>query len=93
MLNFHFFECDLLYSHVEDLAFLMNSEESEEDGAFSVRLLPWRSKKATDLYSLDKKHEKRCSVRSKRMTFERRDGDVSDRERPVEGSVPEWCLT
>ena len=49
---------------------------------------------ATDLLcGLDKKHEKRCSKRSKRMTFERRSGDVSDRERPEDGTVPQWCLT
>ena len=28
---------------------LMSSEDSEDDGTFSVRPLPWRSEKATDI--------------------------------------------
>ena len=72
---------------------LMSSEDSDEDGTFIVRPLSWRSKKAADFYhSLDTKFEKRQSIRSRLMTFQRQEGMVSDRLPPPPGSVPTWCL-
>ena len=72
---------------------LMSSEDSEEDGTFTVRPLPWRSSRAVQIYhSLDEKHERRQSARSKLMTFHRREGMPSDREKPSAEAVPAWCL-
>ena len=72
---------------------LMSSEDSDDDGTFSVRPLPWRSSRASEIYhSLDEKCEKRKSTRSRRMTFTRGKGMPSDRQKPVAGSVPAWCL-
>ena len=71
---------------------LMSSEESEDDGTYTIRPLPWRSEKATDLfYCLDTKSDKKRSKRSRRMTCERLQGPPSDREKPKE-SVPSWCV-
>lgn len=72
----------------------MSSEDSDDDGSFNVRQLPWRSEKATEiLYALDNKHTKKVYVRSRRMTFARTDGDMSDRDWPEPGTVPQWSLT
>ena len=73
---------------------LMSSEDSDDDGgSFNVRPLPWRNEKVTEFfYALDSKHERRLSVKSKRMTYERRDGLASDRQCPATGSVPGWCI-
>lgn len=72
---------------------LMSSEESDEDGSFTIRPLPWRSDKVNRLFkNLDSKHEKKQSRKSKMMTSVRKEGDASDRPQPAEGSVPAWCL-
>ena len=72
---------------------LMSSEESEGDGEFIVRPLPWRSARAADIcHSLDEKYEKRKSNRSKRMTFARKTGLPSDRKKPSAVTVPGWCI-
>ncbi len=70
---------------------VMSSEDSEDDGSFTVRPLPWRTEKATSfLLSLDHKRDKRRSRRSKIMTFERAIGSIS--ERPQPRSVPAWVV-
>lgn len=72
---------------------LMSSEDSEDDGTFSIRPLPWRSDKASVVYhTLDEKHDRRRSTKSKMMTFERKIGMPSDRKKPHAKSVPDWCL-
>jgi len=72
---------------------LMSSEESEEDGSFIVHPLPWRSEKATGVFhSLDKKHDRRKTKRSKVMTFQRKKGHMSDRPIPLKGLVPDWTV-
>lgn len=72
---------------------LMSSEDSDDEGSFSVRPLPWRSQRATNFFhTLDGKYERKLSVKSKRMKYIRKEGLVSDRERPNTGSVPGWCL-
>ena len=69
---------------------LMSSEDSDDEGCFCVRPLSWRSEKATEFfYTLDKKHEKKQSVKSKKMRI---NGLNSDRPRPLVDSVPAWCL-
>ena len=71
----------------------MSSEDSEDDGLFTVHSLPWRSEKATSLIlSLDNKHKKKQSRKSKIMTFDRKDGTVLDRHKPTTGSVPAWAI-
>lgn len=72
---------------------LMSSEESEDDGTYTIRPLPWRSEKVTDLfYRLDGKIDKKKSKRSKRMTSDRFKGDPSDRTVPTDMSIPSWCV-
>lgn len=72
---------------------LMSSEESEEDGSFSVRPLPWRSEKATHfLKSLDNKIEKKKTKKSQIMTLKRSTGISSDRHVPTTDSVPAWTI-
>ena len=64
----------------------LSSEESEDDGTYTIRPLSWRSEKATDLfYCLDGKTDKKKSKRSKRMTSERFKEDPSDRTVPTDG--------
>ena len=56
----------------------MSSEDSEEDGSFLTRPLPWRSEKVNKFFSsLDQKLEKKRSKKSKMMTFERKTGQES----------------
>ena len=75
------------------LPYLMSSEESDDEGTFTVRPLLWRSARATDIYhSLDDKCDRRRSIRSKMMRFARKEGVPSDRMKPPTGSVPGWCL-
>lgn len=70
---------------------LMSSEDSEDDGAFLVRPLPWRSDKASNfIAALDHKGKKKRSRRSKVMSFTRKVGDLSDRSRP--SGVPSWAV-
>lgn len=77
---------------------LMSSEESDDDdendeGGFVVRPLVWRSDKVTNLFNkLDHKSKKNASVRSKKMTFSRKSGLPSDRQRPPDGNLPDWCF-
>ena len=72
---------------------LVSSEESDEDGAFVIHPLPWRSEKVTTFFtSLNRKGDRRKSRKSKMMTFERKTGFMSDRARPCPGSVPDWAL-
>ena len=73
---------------------LMSSEESEDDGSFTIRPLPWRSEKATSfLLGMDHKHQKRQSRKSLVMTFQRNEGTLpSDRPKPIDGSVPAWAV-
>ena len=72
----------------------MSSEESDDGGSFTVRPLSWRSQKATDIMCcLDDRHVRRSSERSRRMTFDRLEGPVSDRIRPVAESIPKWSMT
>lgn len=72
---------------------LVSSEDSDEEGSFTVRPLPWRSEKASEFFfTLDEKHERKRSIRSKMMTFQRNYGLPSDRQKPPVGTVPEWCL-
>ena len=67
----------------------MSSEESDDVGSFTVRPLSWRSQKATDIMCcLDDRHV--SSERSRRMTFDRLEGPVSDRIRPVADSRIYW---
>ena len=70
---------------------VMSSEDSEDDGSFTVRPLPWRSEKASNfLLGLDHKRDKRRSRKSRIMTFQRKTGEFS--ERPQPGSVPAWVV-
>ena len=74
---------------------IISSEESgEEDvGQCVVRPLPWRSEKVTNLFAiLDHKHGKYQTVRSKKMSYERRDGLPSDRPKPEDGTLPKWLF-
>ena len=72
---------------------VMSSEDSEDDGSFTVRPLPWRSGKATRfLTSLDLKHRKKQSRKSRVMTYQRSDGLPSDRPKPIAGCVPDWVI-
>ena len=62
---------------------LMSSEVSDDEGTFTVRPLPWRSARATDIHhSLDDKCDRRRSIRSKMMRFARKEGVPSDRRKP-----------
>ena len=71
---------------------MMSSEESEDDGTFSISLLPWRSSSASDFfYGLDDKHT-RSSLKSQKMCFERCEGRKSDRAKPTVKGVPQWCF-
>ena len=71
---------------IEDL---ISSEDSDEDGSFLVRPLPWRADKVTNfLCSLDKKQDKKRSRKSKIMTLERKTGLASMHAKPIAGSVP-----
>ena len=74
---------------------LISSEESDEDGSFLVRLLPWRVDKVTNYFfsHLDKKCDKRRSKKSRVMTFERKNGLPSERTKPTPWSVPAWTVT
>ena len=70
---------------------LISSEESgeEDEGQFIVRPLPWRSEKVDNFFAtLDHKHEKRQTVRSKKMSYGRKDGLPSDRPKPQDGTLP-----
>lgn len=72
---------------------LISSEDSEDDGSFLIRPLPWRSEKVTSFFcNLDKKQDKKKSHRSKIMTFERKTGPPSQRSKPLDGSVPAWAI-
>ena len=78
---------------------LMSSEEScgedeSEDGQFVIRPLVWRSEKVTTLFTtLDEKYHKHQSIRSKKMSFTRKDGLPSDRLQPtVSGKFPDWLF-
>ena len=72
---------------------LISSEDSDEDGSFLVRPLPWRAEKVTNLFcSLDKKQDKKRSKKSKIMTFERKTGLPSYRTKPMERSIPAWTV-
>lgn len=72
---------------------LMSSEDSDDDGSFTVRPLPWRSSKISEIINaLDEKYNKRRSRKSKVMTFVRKEGSVSDRPQPISGTVPNWCI-
>ena len=73
---------------------LISSEDSDEDGSFLVRPLPWRVDKVTNFFShLDKKCDKRRSKKSRVMIFERKNGLPSERTKPTPGSVPAWTVT
>ena len=64
---------------------LISSEESgeEDEGQFIVRPLPWRSEKVDNLFrTLDHKHGKQQTIRSKKMSYERKDGLPSDQPKP-----------
>lgn len=74
---------------------LISSEESgeEDEGQFIVRPLPWRSEKVDNFFAtLDHKHEKRQTVRSKKMSYGRKDGLPSDRPKPRDGTLPKWLF-
>ena len=78
---------------------LVSSEESgdedgDEDGEFVVRPLVWRSERVTTLFmTLDRKHHKHQSIRSKKMSFARKDGLPSDRPKPLsDSSFPDWLF-
>ncbi len=72
---------------------VMSSEDSEDDGSFTVRPLPWRSEKANSfLSSLDCKHGKKQSKKSKIMTLCRENRSPSDRSKPIDGSIPAWVF-
>lgn len=72
---------------------LMSSEDSEDDGTFTIRPLTWRSSKASEiLFALDDKHDKKRSRKSKVMKFKRLEGTPSDRPMPISGTVPSWCI-
>ena len=74
---------------------LISSEESvdEDEGQFLVRSLHWRSEKVDDLFAtLDRKHGKRQSIRSKKMSFERTEGLPSDRAKPQDETLPNWLF-
>ena len=73
---------------------LISSEDSDDDGSFFVRPLPWRSDKVTTFFlNLDRKQDKRRSRKSKVMTYERKRGLPSDRAKPRHGSLPAWTIT
>ena len=68
---------------------VISSEESSDEGEFIVRPLPWRSDQLTELFlGLDRKHNKRASPRSKRMSFSRKQGMPSDQPKP--SNLPDW---
>ena len=74
---------------------LISSEESgeEDEGQFIVRPLPWRSEKVDNFFAtLDHKHEKRQTVRSKKMSYGRKDGLPSDQPKPQDGTLPKWLF-
>ena len=72
---------------------VISSEDSEDDGSFTVHPLPWRSGKATRfLTSLDLKHRKKQSRKSRVMTYQRNDGLPSDCPKPIVGCVPDWVI-
>lgn len=72
---------------------IMSSEESDEEGSFAVKPLPWRSDRTTKfLKTLDSKAEKKKSRKSQSMTFARSTGPISDRPKPADGSVPAWTV-
>ena len=70
---------------------VMSTEESDPDGSahFLTRSIPWRNDKVTKfLHSMDHKHLKTLSGRSRRMSFDRVLGLPSDRACPH--CIPEW---
>ena len=74
---------------------MMSSEGSEEDDSksvsFTVRPLPWRNDKMTELFlSLDQKHTKKQSKKITQMTLKHYMGEESTR--PVPTGVPTWCI-
>ena len=78
---------DTSKKHIEPLLIqeLISSEESAEEGEgeIIVRPLPWRDPKITEIFlALDRKHDKHTSVRSKKMSFIRKQGLPSDRPEP-----------
>ena len=69
----------------------MSSEESDDDGLFTIHPLVGRREKVKKLFScLDHKTDKRKSKKSKLMTQERTEGLPSDR--PAPHDVPEWAV-
>ena len=76
---------------------LMSTEESSaengDSGAhFFVRELPWRSDRVKNFFhSLDHKHTKNQSARSRRMSFERCLADLPS-DRPCPFGLPEWMI-
>ena len=73
---------------------LISSEDSDEDGSYVVRSLPWRADKVSSLFcSVDKKQDQKRSRKSKIVTFKRKTGVPSDCANPKPGSVPAWTVT
>ena len=72
---------------------LMSSEDSEDDGTFTIRPLSWRSSRVSELFfGLDDKYDKKRTRKSKVMMFKRMEGSLSDRPKPISGTVPSWCI-
>lgn len=70
---------------------LTSSEDSDDDGTFTVRSIAWRSNKVSEFFKeLDLRHEKKLPNKSRKMTSQRYEGIESNRQQPTEGSVPSW---
>ncbi|XP_063431321.1 uncharacterized protein LOC134713993 [Mytilus trossulus] len=73
----------------------MSSEQtdSEDEGSFIVRPLPWRSDDFDKLVKkLDQKHENKLSKRSRRQNNVRKVGAVSSRKKPEVVPGHEWVF-
>lgn len=73
----------------------MSSEQtdSEDEGSFIVRPLPWRSDDFDKLVKkLDQKHENKLSKRSRRQNNIRKVGAVSSRKKPEVVPGHEWVF-
>ena len=79
---------------------MMSSEDSEweEDNegnsykTFMTRPIPWRSEKVSSFFhTLDHKAKKSSSEKSVMMSFGRRKGVPTDRQKPED--LPDWLFT
>ena len=73
----------------------MSSEDScgSDEDTITIRPLPWRSRKVSDFFTTLSEHaQENKSNQAKRQTKRRIVGDVSDRSKPLDDSIPKWAF-